>query len=66
MEHERRHRVHRPSGMVERAGRVPGAVHIEWTNFISDDKYHTIKEPAELRNMLEEVGVTPEKEIITY
>ena len=49
-----------------RSGRVPGSVHLEWTNFITDDKYHTIKEPSELRNMLEEVGVTPEKEIITY
>ena len=49
-----------------RSGRVPGSVHLEWLNFITDDKYHTIKSPSELRNMLEAVGVTPEKEVITY
>ena len=49
-----------------RSGRVPGSVHLEWVNFITDDKYHTIKEPSELREMLEAVGVTPEKEVITY
>ena len=49
-----------------RSGRVPGSVHVEWLNFITDDKYHTIKSPSELRNILEAVGVTPEKEVITY
>ena len=49
-----------------RSGRVPGSVHLEWLNFITDDKYHTIKSPSELRKMLEAVGVTPEKEVITY
>ena len=49
-----------------RSGRVPGSVHLEWLNFITDDNYHTIKSPSELRNMLEAVGVTPEKEVITY
>ena len=49
-----------------RSGRVPGSVHLEWLNFITDDKYHTIKSPSELRNMLEAVGVTPKKEVITY
>ena len=49
-----------------RSGRVPGSVHLEWLNFITDDKYHTIKSPSELRSMLEAVGVTPEKEVITY
>ena len=51
---------------ISRSGRVPGSVHLEWLNFITDDKYHTIKSPSELRNMLEAVGVTPEKEVITY
>jgi thiosulfate/3-mercaptopyruvate sulfurtransferase len=49
-----------------RSGRVPGSVHLEWLNFITDDKYHTIKSPSELRDMLKTVGVTPEKEVITY
>ena len=49
-----------------RAGRIPGAVHLEWLNFITDDSHQTIKPADELRAMLAEVGATPEKEIITY
>lgn len=49
-----------------RAGRIPGAVHLEWLNFITNDLHQTIKPASELRAMLEAVGATPEKEIITY
>ena len=49
-----------------RAGRIPGAVHLEWLNFITDDSHQTIKPADELREMLEQVGATPDKEIITY
>ena len=49
-----------------RAGRIPGAVHLEWLNFITDDSHQTIKPADELRTMLEEVGATPDKEIVTY
>jgi thiosulfate/3-mercaptopyruvate sulfurtransferase len=50
----------------KRAGHVPGAVHIEWLNFITNDKHRMFKPAAELRAMLEEAGVTPEKEVVTY
>ena len=50
----------------ERSGRVPGAIHLEWTNFISRDSHHTIKTAVELNEILNAAGVTPEKEIITY
>jgi thiosulfate/3-mercaptopyruvate sulfurtransferase len=50
----------------QRAGHVPGAVHLEWLNFVTDDKYQTIKPAHELRGMLEERGVTPDKQVITY
>jgi thiosulfate/3-mercaptopyruvate sulfurtransferase len=50
----------------KRAGRIPGAVHLEWLNFVTHDKYRTIKPAHELRAMLEEAGVTPDKEIVTY
>ena len=50
----------------KRAGRIPGAVHLEWLNFVTSDKYRTFKPAAELRAMLEEVGATPEKKVITY
>ena len=49
-----------------RAGRIPGAVHLEWLNFITDDSHQTIKPANELRAMLEDAGATPDKEIITY
>ena len=49
-----------------RAGHIPGAVHLEWLNFVTSDKYQTVKPAAELRAMLEERGVTPDKQIITY
>ena len=50
----------------KRAGHVPGAVHLEWLNFITEDKHQTIKPANELRAMLEEIGVTPDKQVITY
>ena len=49
-----------------RAGHVPGAVHLEWLNFITRDKHQTVKPAHELRAMLEERGVTPDKQVITY
>ena len=50
----------------KRAGRVPEAIHLEWLNFITDDKHRTLKPANELRAMLEERGVTPDKQVITY
>ena len=50
----------------KRAGRIPGAVHLEWLNFVTADAYQTIKPAHELRAMLEAVGATPDKEIVTY
>ena len=49
-----------------RAGHVPGAVHLEWVNFVTDDVFRTFKPAHELRAMLKERGVIPEKQIITY
>ena len=49
-----------------RAGHIPGAIHLEWLNFVTDPPLRTFKPAHELRRMLEERGVTPEKEVITY
>ena len=49
-----------------RAGRVPGAVHLEWLNFITEDRHRTLRPASELRSMLEAAGVTPDKNVITY
>ncbi len=47
-------------------GRIPGAVHLEWRHFLRDDKYQTFKAARELKALLEEVGATPDKEVVTY
>ena len=49
-----------------RRGHVPGAVHLEWLNFLSEGEYQTVKPASELRAMLESRGVTPDKRVVTY
>lgn len=50
----------------KRAGRIPDSVHLEWLHFVTDDKFKTIKPASELRAMLEAVGATPDKDVVTY
>ena len=51
---------------AERKGRIPGAVHLFFKNFLNNDD--TFKSPEELRPLFERVGATPEQadEIVTY
>jgi thiosulfate/3-mercaptopyruvate sulfurtransferase len=49
---------------AKRGGAIPGAVHLEWTNNLTADG--DFKSAADLRNMYESVGVTPDKEVVTY
>ena len=49
---------------AKRGGAVPGAVHIEWTRNLGEDG--AFKPAAELRQMYESVGITPDKEVISY
>ena len=49
---------------AKRGGRIPGAVHVEWTRNLDADG--AFKPAAELRAMYEQAGVTPDKEVITY
>ena len=49
---------------AKRGGRIPGAVHVEWTRNLDEDG--AFKPAPELRAMYEQAGVTPEKEVITY
>jgi thiosulfate/3-mercaptopyruvate sulfurtransferase len=47
-----------------RGGAIPGAIHIEWTdNIAADGKF---KSNAELKAMYDKVGITPDKEVISY
>jgi thiosulfate/3-mercaptopyruvate sulfurtransferase len=47
-----------------RGGAVPGAVHLEWTHNL--DENGAFRPEQELRDMYEQAGVTPEKEVISY
>ena len=48
-----------------RAGHVPGAVHLEWFNLMDRDT-HRFKAPGEIRRILAEAGITPDKTAYTY
>ena len=50
---------------TKRGGRLPGAVHLEWLNYV-DAKTSRFKPAAELRALFEEVGVSPDREVVTY
>ena len=49
---------------AKRGGRIPGAVHVEWTRNLGPDG--RFKPVDELRKMYESAGVTPDKEVMTY
>ena len=49
---------------AQRGGAVPGAVHIEWTRNLGEDG--AFRPAAELREMYERAGITPDKEVISY
>jgi len=49
---------------AKRGGAIPGAIHIEWTRNLADDG--SFKPAAELRAMYEAVGVTRDKEVVSY
>ena len=50
----------------KRGGYIPNSVHLEWLNFHTGGDVPTIKHADELRRMLADVGVTPDKNVITY
>jgi len=50
----------------ERSGHIPGAVNLEWSNFVMDEGIPYFKPPAQIAQMLEEKGITPDKEVITH
>ena len=49
-----------------RAGHVPGAVHLEWLNFVTGDDYRTIKPASKLQALLDERGITRDKQVVAY
>ena len=55
-------RDHRAS----RGGHVPGAVNMDWTLTMDREHNLRIKPDYVLREMLQELGITPDKEVITH
>jgi thiosulfate/3-mercaptopyruvate sulfurtransferase len=49
---------------AQRAGHIPGAVNIVWSQAIQDDD--TFKPVEQLRDLYQGRGVTPDKSIVTY
>jgi thiosulfate/3-mercaptopyruvate sulfurtransferase len=50
---------------VPRPGRIPGAAHLEWTELLDPDS-RTLKPAAELQQLLEVRGITPDKQVAGY
>lgn len=66
-EEYRGERVGAPGGQnhgAERAGHIPGAIHIPWKRMVHDDE--TFRSAPELSALYEGKRVIPEKEIIVY
>lgn len=61
---ERVNMVGAPDVGAERAGRIPGAKHLFFDDFLNDDM--TFKAEDELRALLAERGATPDKDVISY
>lgn len=49
----------------QRAGHIPGAVHLEWFN-VMDRQTHRFRPASEIRQLLADHGITPDKNVYTY
>ncbi len=49
-----------------RGGHIPGAVNLEWTRLMDPERSMRLKPEAELRAMLEPLGITPDKSVVVY
>ena len=49
----------------QRLGHIPGAIHLEWFNVMERDN-HRFKPAGEVRALLEERGITPDKAVFAY
>ena len=49
----------------KRVGHVPGAVRLEWFNLMDRDT-HQFKPASEIRRILNDHGITPDKNVYTY
>lgn len=51
---------------ARRGGHIPGAVNLDWTEFMDPEHQLCLRSEEDLRSMLTEHGITPDKEVITY
>jgi thiosulfate/3-mercaptopyruvate sulfurtransferase len=51
---------------AERGGHIPGAVNLNWVTTMDRGRKLRLKPDEVLREMLSELGVTPDKEVIVY
>lgn len=49
-----------------RAGRIPGAVNLDWFNVMDQSRNMRLKPESELRALMEERGLTSDKTVVTY
>lgn len=54
----------KPPEGTERAGHIPGAIHLEHTLTLNEDG--TFKSTSELQELFTSRGITPDKEIFPY
>jgi thiosulfate/3-mercaptopyruvate sulfurtransferase len=52
--------------LAQKAGHIPGAVNFEWTQAMDRSRHLRIKDHAALINTLANLGITPDKEIVTH
>jgi thiosulfate/3-mercaptopyruvate sulfurtransferase len=48
------------------AGHIPGAVNLDWFEVMDRERNLRLKPMAQLREILTRLGLTPDKEIVTY
>ncbi|MBI4306516.1 MAG: sulfurtransferase [Chloroflexi bacterium] len=51
---------------TKRGGHLPGAVHLEWKNFVAWNDIPVLKSGDEIRSILERHGITKDKNVVTY
>ncbi|BCR04555.1 hypothetical protein DESUT3_16240 [Desulfuromonas versatilis] len=52
---------------ADRGGHIPGCLHLDWVNLQKEvDGVLVLKSEAEIREMLNQAGITPEREIIAH
>ncbi len=49
-----------------RGGHIPGAVNMDWTMTMDKSRNLRLKPEAELRDMFDRLGVTPDKEVVAH